>query len=298
MKTWIRNFAGGLLGLAGAAAASPNADAWAEGWAALDEPLAVATTRGGDFVGFVARVDPDGLVLRAPIEKGEAELVFAADEIARVRFPGNALKPLALERYETGDTGAALEAIDALFAQRSPFFALGWTGEANFFAETLPLYRKAGRTFEVLARAEVLHRYVDDPALRRVIEGERLIASHALDLTDEAARHAAAWIEHEGREPDDARGACVQALLQIAAGEGDAAFFTVLHPIVFAGGREVTYLEICYALVVELARRLEQPGVAERLAAERTRRGIPAPAGWSPFVPPDFSSLETLPSSP
>ncbi|MFP4282617.1 MAG: hypothetical protein ACLFU2_08360, partial [Opitutales bacterium] len=77
MKTWIQLVAGGLLGLAGAAAASPNADPWAEGWAALDEPLAVATTRGGDFVGFVARVDPDGLVLRAPIEEGEAELVFA-----------------------------------------------------------------------------------------------------------------------------------------------------------------------------------------------------------------------------
>ena len=103
-----------------------------------------------------------------------------------------------------------------------------------------------------------------------------------------------AWQTREGRSPETALASLVLAQLQLSAGEGEAALFTLLHPIIFSGARSIEYLDLCYAMAIELAGVLEEPALAQRLQAEQAQRNLTTPSTWDPFPPPDFGSLTSL----
>jgi hypothetical protein len=280
--------------LAWAQPAHPLAEALAE----LEEPLTVRTRMGRDFRGHPLRVSPAGLVLRAFEDAGEVEFEFAREDILAVRFPGHGLTQQALDLAAEGELAAALTVVDRLFLQRSAFFPYTGEREVEFFVETLPLYREAGRLFEALARAEVIAPFVEDPALRQALARERMLGSLHLGMADEARTLAASAIEREGRAPRTALPALVRAHLELAAGEGEAALFTLLHPLVFSGAREVAYLDLCYAMAIGLARQLDEPALAARLVAERERRNVGVPVSWDPLPPPDFTAPTSLSPPP
>lgn len=284
----------GLLGGVSGRAQSTAADELAVALAELDGPVTVQARVGRDFTGHPASVRPDQLVLRVEVGEGDAEYQFSPDDVLRIRFPGNSLKQRALELAAAGDLSAALGLVDRLFAQRSPFFGFNGGLEADYFAETLGLYRQAGRTYEALARAEVIRPFVTDPERIAQIEKEQLLGYHTLGLADRARPLAAAWIAREGRVPESALGALVLAQLQVAARDGDGALFTLLHPIVFSGARPIEYLDLCYDFAIRLARVLDDAETAARLERERTARGLTPPATWNPLPEPDFSSLTSL----
>jgi len=250
---------------------------------------------GRDFEGQPIAVGADRFGLRVRADAGEVEFSFARDEVLRLRFPGNALKQRAFDLAADDRLAEALTVVDRLFVQRSRFFPYTGETEARFFVETLGFYRQADRVYEGLARAEVLLPFLQDEAIRRAVEREQLLGYYQAGLVDEAAPLARAWIDRQGRIPESALPWVILAQLQVAAGEGDAAMFTLLEPLVFSGARNLDGLDLAYAMAIELARVLERDSLAEDLAAERVQRNLTAPLTWAPLAAPDFSPLTTLP---
>lgn len=263
----------------------------------ISYPITVQRRSGRDFSGHPISNTHDSLTLQIEIDGGVAEITFQREEVLQIRFPGNGLKQRAVELAAAGERSTALLIIDRLFNQRSALLPYTGEAEAGFFAETLGLYRQADRNLESVARAEVLQPYLIDPMLRLIVEKETLLSYHRLGFSDEARLLAQQVIEREGREPESAFAAIILAQIQINEGNGDAALFTLLHPIVFSGPRPIEGLDLCYAFVIELAISLERPGVARCLQLERDQRGLGPPATWEPLTAPDFSPL-TLPPHP
>lgn len=260
---------------------------------ALQGPVTVALRDGRTFIGEIAGVTSGHLALFAHDGDGRVEWTFRQGDVERIHFPGAECMPLAIDHADAGRTAPALRIVDALFQQRGSVLAFNHQADLEYLAQTLHLYRTAGRTEEGLARAERILPHLQNPFFRRMVESERLVGAVILGLTEQSFQLATAWVEKECDDPSSALPWCILAQRAIASGDHEAAYFRLMPPIVFSGDRSIEYLATAYELAIRLAEQLGMPEAAEHLRDEREWRGILFDGDWHPFPSPLVSNSQS-----
>lgn len=279
-----RAILGGLLVLPAAASAQLDLEKLE---ADLAGPYSILLENGGRQTGKLVSFDEGSLRLEVELGGGSAEMNFSADQIARIRFPGN--EYLSLLDDWAGDPDRVPELLTlyrALYKQRGPFIQYMEKRDLRLFVDYAQLAFENGEPLMAVSVINVLRPFIEDQALLRSLEDTRLLALFRAGRVEEAEAQAREWIASNDPAGASALGWAILAEFYFDQGAYENAFWTALYPVAYSGALPTEHLASCYALAISAARKNRQETVAERLYQEMLDRAMP----W----PEDLSALAEL----